>query len=241
MGAMSAVSALSLRDEVLELIGATALTPGDRLPTETWLATHFGVARSTVREALKRLEEEGLVDAVQGKGRFVSAMGALAVERPITRYEGIAEMLGNLGFRVTTAVLSVDEVPASSAHADALAVPVGAELIRVVRLRFGDDEPLVYTVDHIIRDALPGPIAHRDWSAPLTAALEAHGHQITSSVAHISAVDLPDAVQERHNLSGLGPWLLVTETCLTRSGRRILLAEDYHRGSLIGFNVRRRR
>ncbi len=234
-------STSSLRDDIARMISEDGLVPGDRLPTETQLAERFGLARSTVREALKRLEEEGLVDAVQGKGRFVSAVAAAIVERPITRYEGVTEMLGRLGHDVTTSVFSVSEVPADATQAQSLHVTEGTPLIRLARLRYGDGEPLVFSIDHILRDALPGPISHRDWSAPLTEALEANGHQIVSSVARISAVDLPFDLARRHRLTGLGPWLLVTEVCLTRAGRRILLAEDYHRGSLIGFNVRRQR
>ncbi|TAM67751.1 MAG: GntR family transcriptional regulator [Microbacteriaceae bacterium] len=215
--------------------------PGDRLPTEPWLAEKFGVARSTVREALKQLEQEGLVDAVQGRGRFLSGIGSLAIERPITRYEGIADMLGNLGYRVSTMVLSADEIEMSAEEANALDTEEGHPAIRLRRIRFGDDQPLVYSTDVILREALPGPITHRDWSAPVTAALAAQGHEITSSAAHISAVDLPPDVEKRHNLGGLGPWLLVTETCITRSGTRVLAANDYHRGDVIGFNVLRRR
>ncbi|MDL9979258.1 GntR family transcriptional regulator [Microbacterium sp. ASV49] len=231
----------SLRDELAQLIADDGLVPGDRLPTEARLAERFGVARSTIREALKRLEEEGLVDAVQGKGRFVSAIAAAIVERPITRYEGVSEMLSRLGYAVTTSVFSVGEVEADAAQAESLQVEPGTPLIRLARLRYGDDEPLVFSVDHVLRDALPGPIAHRDWSAPLTESLEAYGQQVTSSVARISAVELPFEIARRHRLTGLGPWLLVTETCLTRTGRRVLLAEDYHRGAAIGFNVRRQR
>ncbi|MFT4221299.1 MAG: GntR family transcriptional regulator [Microbacterium sp.] len=234
-------SAPTLREAISRMIADDGLQPGDRLPTETRLAEHFGVARSTVREALKQLEEEGMVDAIQGKGRFVSAAAAAIVERPITRYEGVTEMLTKLGYAVTTSVFSVTEVAADAQQSRSLAVAPGAPLIRLARLRYGDEEPLVFSIDYVLRDALPGPLTHRDWSAPLTDALDACGHPLTSSIARISAVDLPIEVARRHRLMGLGPWLLVTETCLTRTGRRILLAEDYHRGGRIGFNVRRQR
>ena len=235
------VATASLRDELARMISDESLSPGDRLPTEAQLAERFGVARSTVREALKRLEEDGLVDAVQGKGRFVSALAAAVVERPITRYEGVTEMLARLGHEGTTSVFSVGEVPADAEQARSLDIAPGTPLIRLARLRYGDGEPLVFSIDHIVRDALPGPLTHRDWSAPLTEALDANGHGILSSVAWISAVELPFDLARRHRLTGLGPWLLVTEVCLTRAGRRVLLAEDYHRGALIGFNVRRQR
>lgn len=46
--------------------------PGTRLPTIAALATKFGLARVTVREALGRLVRDGSLRAVQGKGTFVS-------------------------------------------------------------------------------------------------------------------------------------------------------------------------
>lgn len=237
----NANSADQLHTKISRLIVETKLLPGDRLPTEPSLAEMFGVARSTVREALKRLEQEGLVDAIQGKGRFVSGIGSLAIERPITKYEGIADMLNNLGYRVTTLVLTVDEIDLSAEQAKLFSVEEGHAAIRLVRLRFGNDTPLVFSTDIILREALPGPITHRDWSEPITSALAAHGHEITSSSAHISATNLPADTEERYNLAGLGPWLLVTETCITRTGKRVLVAQDHHRGDAIGFNVLRRR
>jgi DNA-binding FadR family transcriptional regulator len=47
-----------------------SLRPGDTLPTETELATQFGVNRSTIREALRRLESAGLVGRDSGAKRL---------------------------------------------------------------------------------------------------------------------------------------------------------------------------
>jgi len=47
-----------------------SLRPGDLLPTETELATQFGVNRSTVREALRRLESAGLIGRDSGAKRL---------------------------------------------------------------------------------------------------------------------------------------------------------------------------
>lgn len=44
---------------------------GERLPSERELTEHFGAARGTVREALRQLEEMGLVDRRLGSGTFV--------------------------------------------------------------------------------------------------------------------------------------------------------------------------
>ena len=47
--------------------------PGDKLPTEAALAARFGVNRHTVRHALARLAEVGIVHARRGSGVFVTA------------------------------------------------------------------------------------------------------------------------------------------------------------------------
>lgn len=48
------------------------LKPGDKLPTEHFLAKSFGVSRSVVREAIAQLRNEGLVETRQGVGAFVT-------------------------------------------------------------------------------------------------------------------------------------------------------------------------
>jgi DNA-binding GntR family transcriptional regulator len=47
------------------------LQPGDALPSESALMARYSVARNTARQALTELEGAGLVDSIQGKGRFV--------------------------------------------------------------------------------------------------------------------------------------------------------------------------
>jgi len=44
---------------------------GRRMPSETTLVQEYGLARGTVRQAMKSLEDEGLVVRVQGRGTFV--------------------------------------------------------------------------------------------------------------------------------------------------------------------------
>jgi GntR family transcriptional regulator len=230
-----------VRTNVLKLISDQELGAGDRLEAESALAERFSVSRSTVREALKRLEQEGVLTAIQGHGRFISSVGSLRVERPMTRFESIDQMLTALGYKPSCAVLSVEEAGANPTEAKALGIAEGTPVVRLSRIRYGDDEPLVVNFNTVLRDALPGPIQYRDWSGSLTAALEGHGHTVTSSIARITASTLPADFEGRHSLSGLGPWLLVQETCITMGGLRVIYAEDYHRGDQTAFNVLRQR
>jgi DNA-binding FadR family transcriptional regulator len=76
-------------DQVRLLIRQQQLNPGDRLPAERELCERFGVSRVTVREALRVLEANGLVEI------RVGARGGAFVTKPSQERlgEGIADLL----------------------------------------------------------------------------------------------------------------------------------------------------
>ena len=57
-------AAAAIKDWVVE----RGLQPGDRLPAEAELMTHFGMAKGTIREALRVLEAQGLIRTRTGPG-----------------------------------------------------------------------------------------------------------------------------------------------------------------------------
>ncbi|MFE3825224.1 GntR family transcriptional regulator [Streptomyces sp. NPDC059092] len=60
-----------IADELRESIRAGGLRPGDRLPSETKLAERHHRSVPTVRDALRVLQDEGLVEKQHGRGNFV--------------------------------------------------------------------------------------------------------------------------------------------------------------------------
>lgn len=67
-------------EQIQELIAAGQLLPGMRLPSERELADRFGVGRSPVRDALKKLEFYGIVRTESQRGTFVSEIGEKALQ-----------------------------------------------------------------------------------------------------------------------------------------------------------------
>lgn len=57
--------------DLREKIERGDLRPGDVLPSEADLTETYRVSRGTARQAFLKLQASGLIDAVQGKGRFV--------------------------------------------------------------------------------------------------------------------------------------------------------------------------
>jgi len=229
---------LQVRDEILALIERDGLTAGDQLPSETELAARFDVGRTSVREALKLLEQDGVIDVRHGIGRFVSALPTL--ERPITRLESVTEMMRSLGYSVTNRVLSVDVAAASEDEAGALDAPVGTAVVRLERVRLQGDTPLICSIDVFPRGLVEGPVEDLDWSGPLLDRLEAGGHHVASATAQIRAVMLPAALARRVGVARQ-PWLLLVHRNVDEAGRPLIYSHDYYRGDSFTFNVVRRR
>lgn len=58
-------------DQIKEYFLNGELQPGDKLPTERELASRFNVSRTSVREALRKLEIKGFIEIKQGSGSFI--------------------------------------------------------------------------------------------------------------------------------------------------------------------------
>lgn len=87
-------------EQLLEQIATGRLARGDRLPSEHALAHSFGVSRPTVRNALFRLQADGVVLSRKGSGNFVAETPSLHLINLRPGTGNIAEMLLGVEFRV---------------------------------------------------------------------------------------------------------------------------------------------
>ena len=69
--------------QIKELLITGQLRPGDKLPPERKLSEKFGVGRTHVREALRKLEFYGILKTRPQSGTFVAAIGISALESMI--------------------------------------------------------------------------------------------------------------------------------------------------------------
>lgn len=231
---------IQLRERIADLIREQALRPGDKLPTEAQLTARFKISRPALREALKLLEQDGLIYVEHGRGRFVSAISAIQIDRPITVFESVTEMTGHYGYNTVNKVLSISEEAPDAALAKQLNLDEGARVIRLERLRLEHDDPIMYCVDYVPRSIITARLYDIDWSGSLLALLDQYKQRPRMSAASVSAVMLPQDVVDRNDLRNFGPALLITETCFNAAGTPVVYALDYHKGSHFSFSLARR-
>lgn len=231
---------VQVRDRLIAYFRENGTKPGDQILSEPEIVELFKVGRSTAREAVKLLEHEGLVEVRPGLGRFLTSLATATVDRPVTRFESVTDLLKSLGYNAQTLVLSAEEHEPDAVEREALQLTEGETVVRLVRLRSDGEEPLIFSIDTISRARIPGPIKYVDWSGSVSTFLRDQGYPLSFSAARLQAVNMPEDLKRRYSLEGHDPWFLITETAVTASGEPVLYAQDYHRGDTFSFNVLRR-
>ena len=126
---------------------------GTQIPNEDRLGAMLGISRITLRHALRNLEEAGLVRREHGRGTFVRSATVVAGARGLTSF---TQEMATLGLVVGTKLLAVELVAASSDMADALDVEPGVDVVKLRRLRLGNNAPIGIQTAHLPAARFPG-------------------------------------------------------------------------------------
>jgi GntR family transcriptional regulator len=137
-----------LREEIV----SSRWKPGERLPSELELCSHFGVSRTVVRQALARLENERLLRREKGRGTFVADTHERSWQ--LQSSAGFFhDEVGRLGLEVTSELLHRETAVLPDWAADALDRPRGTQGASIARLRFVEGQVALYTVNYVIPEA----------------------------------------------------------------------------------------
>jgi GntR family transcriptional regulator len=144
---------LQLEDLLSKRISAKEWAPGGQIPTETELCEQYGVSRVTVRQALARLVQRGLLTRGRGKGTFIRDNRVTASARSVRSF---SMELAALGMKPGAELLGIDHVEASETIAQAMQLDVGTDLFRLRRLRTADGQPIAVQTSLLVADMFPG-------------------------------------------------------------------------------------
>ena len=223
-----------IRDELLDLIRCGTYRPYGRLPSEMELVRRFGVSRVTVRQALKALRKDGVVQSLQGKGSFV-CMPKVVHGTPALL--GFHETMEGRGYATGSTVLSVRERAACHEVAQALELKRKASVLEVRRLRCVNDEPVSLDVSHFPID-VGARLAREDLAGDIFPLLERRcGLPLGRADVSIEAVACDAANAAVLHLQPGEPVLHVRRLTWSASGRPVDYEHLYCRGDAWQYRV----
>lgn len=176
-----------------ERIATGELAPGQMLPSEADLITQFGFARTTVREGIEILEDEGLVEPRQGLGVFVYDPGPTL------------HLLVGASGQAGEPSVGVAEAPPPFA--------LEAQQGTAVRVGFHRDAPASKTVAELIEVAVGAPTVVRGFTEYVD------GRHMLMSVSYLPAelANKPPAINPAAEDLAIGQLALVGRA-VTRDG-----------------------
>ncbi len=132
--------------------------PGTRIASEAALGSFYGLSRTTIRQALARMEQEGLVTREKGRGTFVRTSQFRSWM--IQSTEGFYQRdFVRTGHTVTSRVLHLDRVKLPVWACDALLLEKDSEGVIVERVRSVDGLVALYVINYLparVADAVLG-------------------------------------------------------------------------------------
>ncbi|MBP0495468.1 GntR family transcriptional regulator [Pararoseomonas indoligenes] len=239
----------ALARDLAEEIARGLHPAGSRLPTEVELSAERGVSRATVRAALLRLEELGLVSRRRRSGTHVTAGAARQPGAYAQSLAGIDDLL-QYAAETERQILRVRAVVADRALAARLAVRPGSRWLQVSSLRVppeGDRLPLCWTDSYADAEAVPHDLeqrlrdgSYRGLIATLLA--EGSGRPIDEVIQEIRASGVPEGAVAEALQAGPGEHALeITRRYIDSAGTALAVTVSLHPAARFSYTTRLRR
>jgi len=212
-----------------------------RIPSETELAQALGVSRTTVRDALSKLENEGVIIRKQGAGTFVHPAG-LQVRSRLDEIWSYEEMLRAHGYAPSVQVLGVKTAPLDDHAAQQLGRDAGVEALVMEKLFLEDDTPAIFT-----RNIVPLSLLHCQPTPdqarlPIYEFLEqCSRHRLAYYLSELIPTVADASLARTLAIAAGAPLLALTEIGYDSDNAPILRATSWFRDDRIRFRLIRRR
>ena len=217
-----------LYQQIRELVEKGKWPAETALPPERDLATNLGISRITVRKAMAALANDRLIYKRQGAGSFVRGMihGSYGV------LSNFSDDMRSKGFTPSSTTLEANTIMASPEIALTLGLTPGSTVSKLVRLRFGDDEPFAYEETIVPQQLLDDPQA---LDGSLYNYLRENGHQPVRGLQRIRAIAVNDTIAQHLKIEPGLPIFFITRTAFNSQGTPVEFTKSYYRADVYDF------
>ena len=227
-----------LCDALRAQIADHALPAGARLPSEAVLAKELKVSRPTLREAIRVLVRDGLLDVRHGVGAFVAA-NSPHLRNALDSISSLSSTIQAAGRVAGVRGLKIDLAPAPHETAQALGVSTGEKVARIRRVRLVDGTPLALAVEYI---PLTDPIAFDRLASFSGGSLYEFltrqlGLRLLRSEMAVTAVSASVQQAKELEIKRGAPLLLMREVHFGVGDRPVLYSINHHNSAVIDLTL----
>ncbi|KYG35000.1 GntR family transcriptional regulator [Alkalihalobacillus trypoxylicola] len=227
---------LQVIDRIKQDIENKVYMEGEKLPSEFDLSKQLGISRATLREALRLLEEEGIVIRRHGVGTFVHTKPIFSAG--IEELQSVTDMISNANMTPGTIFLSSAVKEASDEDRTRFNMEELKEVLEIERVRTADQIPVVYCLDKIPHFLMNDFSIHS--MSSIFSLLEEAGQSISYAVTYIEPIGYHEKISEILECETESSLLLLKQTHYNQNDEPLLYSLNYFRADKFKFHVVRK-
>jgi len=226
-----------LADILRQQISNSTLQRGEPIPSENELMKQYRISRGTVREGIRLLCREGLLETKRGVGTFV---GSPKIEHDTGEVMGFSSALISAGKKPNTQVLKAVNLKPTAYVRNKLLLAAEDEVTLIKRLRFGDGEALLIEYSYY-RPEIGKKLLDEDLTSSVYQILrQKYNVNLYRSENSIEVAAADDSEAELLGIPIGSPLMLFKRLVFSDQDLPIEYAEDVYRGDRITFKIHAR-
>lgn len=227
-----------LQRELGELISSAKT--GDKLPTEPELAKQLGVSRSTLREAMRSFETQGLLIRKQGSGTF-KADSTGVFETGLEVLDSLETLAARLDLIVSMGELQIEQITADDELAQILNVSKDSIVVSISRVILVKGQPAAFLRDILPQDILPAGDLEEGFTGSVLDQLIRHANPMPDkSSTEIKVIPAPREVARSLGIQRGESLLMFGADLMDRNGRVIDHSFSWFLPGYFRFHVNRK-
>ena len=131
-----------LMESIKKKIVSGELSIGDKIESERLMSEKYGINRMTVRNAIKHLEKEGILESIRGSGTYVKSMPQIESTIDLGKDTGslsLSAQIRQKGMKSSRVLISMDRVVPVEGVKDAF--PNETAVYEIIRMSLINDKP----------------------------------------------------------------------------------------------------
>lgn len=207
-----------------------SIPPGAGLPSERVIGELLGLSRVTIRRALEKLIQEGLLKTRQGSGTFVSRR----LVEPMTLLASFSEDMHRRGQVPGSVWISRELVWPTAEEVLALAIPPGEQVVRCARTRTADGIPMALEYATVLAQHVGGKANFGD---SLYKAMHQQGIVPTRAIQRVRTENATDNHAKHLEIPLNAAVFAIERRSFAQDGRPVELTRSIYRGDLYDYVV----
>ncbi len=227
-----------IKESIINYKGNDSENGNIKLLSELTLSEKYNVSRSTIREILAQLTQEGIIYKQKGKGSFIRK-NISTLNFNLNKLYSVNSAINNIGLTPSTHIISVNKITVDDKLSDKLNLKNERECVEIKRIRYADNKIAVYSEHYFKTDSVLN-LSKQDLHGSIFSYFDDIGIEVSYSRANIKSAVLTK-VQLPELESEIASFLLFDEIFYKENGEVVGYTNDYYSDSIFTFDIIRKR